>query len=97
MSPFNVFSFGYPVDEFPFKEMRMWGPSKIRRNQEKQEGGGVQDSSGRNLVLRQSCTQNSVKHQRLSSSAKIANSLNMLTVPAKRLHHRSPTGLQVRI
>ena len=53
--------------------------------------------SGRNLVLRQSCTQNSLKHQRLNSSAKIANSLNIMTVPAKRLHHRPPTGLQVRI
>ena len=39
-----------------------------------------------NVLLRQSCNQNFVKHQQHSSSAKTANSLNMLTVPTKRLH-----------
>ena len=45
------FSFIYQVDEFSFKEMKMWGQSKISSycfvfdvNQENQEAGGVQDS-----------------------------------------------------
>ena len=46
---------------------------------------------------RQSCTQNSVKHQQPSSSAKTANSLNMLTFSIKKLHHRPLTRLQVWI
>ena len=53
--------------------------------------------SGGYLPFRQSCNQNSAKHQLQSSSAKTANDRSMLTVPTKRLHHRLPTGLQVQI
>ena len=97
---FCLFSPGYPVDEFSFKEMRTWGWSKItsyciwnRRNRR------VKFKMKKNEMKwnRQSCTQKSVKHQQLSSSLKTAYSLNMLTFSTKRLHHRPLNGLQVRI
>ena len=72
----------------------MW----IRRNRSEEESKiPLCNPSVWNLLLRQSCTQNSIKHQRHSSSAKTTNILDMLTVPSKRLHHRPPTGMQVRI
>ena len=89
-------------------EMRMWGSSKIKsyciclvwnreKRREKEFKIPLCNPSGRNLLLRQGCTHNSIKHQQQSSSAKTANNLNMLTVPTKRLHHRLSTGLQVWI
>ena len=90
-------SFGYPVNEFSFKEMRTWGSVQdyillylclvwTRRNRREELNIPLCNPSGGNRLLRQNCTQNSVKHQRQSSSAKAANDLNMLTVPAKRFH-----------
>ena len=70
----------------------------IRRNRREEESKiPLCNPSGWNLLLRQSCTQNSVKRQRRSSSAETANSLDMLTVPSKRLYHRPPTGMQMWI
>ena len=53
--------------------------------------------SGGNLLKRQSHIWNFVKHQRWSSSVKTANGINTFTVSAKKLHHRPPTGFQMRI
>ena len=70
----------------------------IRRNKREEDSKiPLCNPSGWNLLLRQSRPRNSVKHQRRSSSAKTANSLDMLIVSSKRLHQRPPTGMQVCI
>ena len=82
------------MDEFSFKKMRTWGQSKImpycylclvwiRRNRREVEFKiPLCNPSGGNLP-RQSCTQNSVKHQWQSSSVKTANSLICWLLPRK--------------
>ena len=45
----------------------------------------------------QGCIQNPVKHPRWSSSAKIANGLNTLTISAIKLHGRCSTGFHMRL
>ena len=99
-SLFCLFSPGYPVDEFSFKEREHGvGPRLHLFVCETGEIGGwnLKWNSNEMKWNRQSCTQNSVKHQRPSSSAKTSNSLNMLTFSIKRLHHRPLNRLQVRI
>ena len=43
------------------------------------------------------CIQNPIEHPRWSSSAKIANDLNTLTISAIKLHGRCSTGFHMRL
>ena len=45
----------------------------------------------------QNPVKHSVQHPRWSSSAKIANGLNKLTISRKKLRHRCSTGFQMRL
>ena len=49
------------------------------------------------FAIGQGCIRNTVKNQRWCSSAKIANDLNTLTIPAEKLHLKCSTGFQISL
>ena len=102
----HVFNLIYPVDEFPFKEMKTWGQPKISSYcfcvwcESRELGGRGSSRFPCATPVVETCKLshvNSVRYQRRSSSAKTANGLNMFTASAKKLHRRHPTRFQMRI
>ena len=83
-------SLAYPLDEFCFKEMRTWSWSNITSHCicvwcESGELGGRRCSRFPCVTpVVESSSDKVDKHQQWSSSAKTANSINMLTVSAKK-------------